>query len=204
MQLDIHDGESYTLTKQVNDFTELRTRQWSHTEKLKLPKSGKNKRIFDFLGVAANTSESAYVRLGGAQMHFNGIAIVRNGYAMVNETDEDYNIVIYEGSVTFFEAIKNLTLRDLDWSDLDHDYNAGTMESSWDNTDGFIYPVANVIPGQETDFALFDMPSPAVFLPDIITKIATISGIAIEGSLLSDPQYLNTVIKVLANMSNVD
>ncbi len=193
-KLDAYEGVNYSMTKQVNEFTELRTRQWSYTNKYRFPKTARNRRIFDFLSYPANTSQIAYERIEGAQLYFNGVPVVTNGYAMVDNTKDDYNVVIYDGTVVFFEAIKNLTLRNLDWSDLDHQYGEGTMEASFSNTSGYIYPIARTSPSQPLVYNYFDVPSPSIYLKDIVQKIAAISGVAIEGSLLSDSLYQKAVV----------
>ena len=193
-QIDLEQSRNVSLTKQVNEFTNLHTRQWNYTNKISVPKTAHNKKIFNFLSYQGNTSDIQYERIEGAQMYFNGVPIIMSGYALAADTGKTYNIVINDGSVTFFEAIKGLTLQDLDWSDLDHDYGETTMENSFNNTSGYIYPVARTTTAGGFTGIAIDIPSPSVYIKDIVQKIANISGISIEGTLLIDNLYNTTVM----------
>ena len=193
-RLDLESGTNHSLTRQVNEFTELTTRQFDYTNKFAIPKTARNRKIFDFLSFPANTSNLPYRRIDKVRMSFNGIPVVNSGYAHVNSTDDNYNMVIYDGTVGFYDSIRNLTLDNLDWSDTNHTYNSSTMVSSWTGGFKYIYPYIQTNVNQKAGFSLFDQPAIGVYLKDVVQKISDISGYSITGSLLTDQQYLDSVV----------
>lgn len=192
-QLDLYDSINYSITRQVNDFTELRTRQWNYTDKWKIPKTAHNKKIFDFLGVPGNLSDLPYVQIEGAQMYFNGLPAIQDGFAFVGDTGGDYSLHINDGSIFFYGVIKDITLRQLDWSAINHNYNEPTMVDSWTNTSGYVYPAIRTAEINKEDF-FFDAPSPFVFLKDIVNLIGTIAGVTIAGDILTDELYNRAIV----------
>ena len=100
-KLDLYSNINYSITLQANDFAELRTRQFSYTNKFKIPKTSKNKMLFDLLGETGSTSEKPYNVIREISESYNGVQLVNNGYGYLKDTDKDYNIVIYDGLANF-------------------------------------------------------------------------------------------------------
>ena len=55
-----------------------------------------------------------------------------NGYAQVKSFDGGYQVVIYDGTISIFEAIGDAaTLQDLDYSDINHAHTFENTEDSF-------------------------------------------------------------------------
>lgn len=192
-RLDVSDKSNFSITRQVNDFSELRKRQWSYTSKFKIKKTANNRKIYSHLSFSGNTSDFTYVQVGDAQLFLNGIPIIDNGFAQIKESDDNYNLEIYDGSVFFYQAIKDLTLKDLDWSNINHMYGESSMLDSWGNTQGAVYPVMRTFESQDVS-PFLDRPCPFVFIKDVVKMIESISGINLVGDIFDDDLFNRTVV----------
>lgn len=193
-QMDIYKDASYSITRQVNEFTDLTKREFNYTNTYKFPKTVKNRKVMKHLYFQGNRSDVPYIRLDGSSITFNGIPVVQDGYAIIKETAKDYNVVFYEGSLTFFEAIKDLTLRNLDWSDTDHLYDVETMVDSWTAGEKYIYPIIKATENQNVNLIPVTHAVPFVYAKDIFQKMAGVSGITVQGTLLTDPLFQQVIV----------
>lgn len=192
-KIDLYADENYSVTKQVNEFTELTKRQWNHSNKFKIPKTANNREVLNFLSFPGNTSIASYQRIDQVAMLMNGVPLMNNGFALIGDVDGDYRAVFFNGAVNFYNAIKKLTLKNLDYSDIDHNYQVGTMENSFSNTEGYIYPVSNTVLDQPFR-AWMDVPSPSLYLRTILEKIGNLTGIKLNGDIFTDALFNRCVI----------
>lgn len=106
--------------KQVNDLADVTTVNSSYGYASDAPKTFKNTKTFEGLGLVGDTSKIPYSK-NKTQVISNGAMIVHNGNSYVKETSKDYKLVIQDGIIDFFRAIENKTLGDeLDLSELSH------------------------------------------------------------------------------------
>lgn len=193
-KIDLYSDINYSITLQSNDFAELRTRQFSYTNKFKIPKTSKNKILFDLLGETGSVSEKPYRVIRDLSVSYNGVQVVNNGYGYLKDTDKDYNIVIYDGLIDFLETIRNKTLEELDYSDINHEFDINTIVNSWDNDEGYIYGVCKTIHPLNRFDVIADLPCPAIYLKTLFEKISDISGYTFNGDLFLDDLFLKTVM----------
>lgn len=117
---DIAAGQVIAQTKQVNDLNSLDNRQTNYTNKFSLPKTANNVRIMNFLTVTGNASTIPYQKNSCSLYSETGECFVYNGWAVVTDGGDDYDVVVYDGIIDLYKLIENQTLASLTLTELDH------------------------------------------------------------------------------------
>ncbi len=142
-ELDLPNNFRFARTKQVNTIGRLDNRQANYTQNIRLPRTKNNTRIFNYLGALGNSSVAPYQLNGLRYVNESGIDEIFDGRATVRNTNEFYNIAIYDGFVSFTKAIENRVLTDIDLSELNHLKNLTTIENSWNQNLNYRYIIAD-------------------------------------------------------------
>ena len=132
IKLDLYDKTNIKQTLQVNDIADLKDRQASYTNSFNIPKTANNRRAFDALGIASDTSRTPYTK-PNCVMKLEGFDFLTSGWLNIQETASDYKVYIYSGIINFFKAIENKTLGDLDLSEIEHTKNVQSVVDSFSN-----------------------------------------------------------------------
>ena len=133
IKLDLYDKTNIKQTLQINDIADLKDRQASYTNSFNIPKTSNNRRAFDALGIASDTSRTPYTK-PNCVMRLEGFDFLTSGWLNIQETADDYKVYIYSGIINFFKAIENKTLGDLDLSEIEHTKNVQSVVDSFSNT----------------------------------------------------------------------
>lgn len=131
--VDLPNGDNpLALTLQVNTLADIRDRQSTFSNAIKLPLTNTNKKIWGQAQSDAFTQDQPYKRLS-CKLVQNGVEQIINGQAsLLSVTDAYFETQITYGLSGFADAIKRKTydslgniidvkdarLRDLDWSDI--------------------------------------------------------------------------------------
>lgn len=208
---DLSDDHPIALTFQINDLAEVKNQQGNTSNQFKLPLTQNNRAI---LGYADDISlvdlklstQTPYTTLS-ARLIQNGIEILPNAIAEINEIDDDTaSITILSGNVDFFDALGGQIAdmgdstsqwsnygATLPWKPFDHKWNLQNVAVSQKHTekDGWIYPVVDYGLLSETDFTQIDVRNqrPGFFIKKAIDLLIQSTGYTAKGSLLSDPLY---------------
>ena len=102
--LELDNDIELTYTLQVNDIGDVATRQASYISGIKLPKTPNNTQILQGLGLVGDTSRLPYQK-PTCQVIDDGFALIPNGWAVIKNTNDYYNLSIYNGIINFFKAI---------------------------------------------------------------------------------------------------
>jgi hypothetical protein len=141
--IEIEPDEKIARTLQVNDILSLNNRQTNYTNTFSVRKTDANKRAFDFLGVVGIISLLPY-QLNEVYLYTDdGECIVHKGRAVVQSTDKDYKINIYDGNIDLYKAIENKSLGDLNLSEIDHSKLLSTVVNSFTANLPYKYIVAD-------------------------------------------------------------
>ena len=132
IKLDLYDKTNIKQTLQINDIADLKDRQASYTNSFNIPKTSNNRRAFDALGIASDTSRTPYTK-PNCSMKLEGFDFLTSGWLNIQETASDYKVYIYSGIINFFKAIENKTLGDLDLSEIEHTKNVQSVVDSFSN-----------------------------------------------------------------------
>jgi hypothetical protein len=131
------------LTFQVNDLTNLESREGNYSNEFTLPLTAKNKRLLGFAHIPASNTRLPYTKINATLM-LNGLQSLPGYLVLESTTDETANCTFYSGNSDFFEAMGSATLNDLDLSAHNHFWGlTGTNNvfTNKTNTGTFNYPI---------------------------------------------------------------
>lgn len=193
-EVDIEQS-GFRQTKQVNDIGDIGNRKANFTNTFQCPLTANNLVAFANLGVPGNISDIPYQR-PTAIVEENGIQVIGNGFAVVNETTNAYEVVVYDGAISLSEFLGEQTLRDLDYSSINHDLDLQTYLDSFSNIDTYIYGFARY------DFQLFrpaffiNVNSPSIFVSTLWDFIFTQNNLTYSGDIFGKEKFLNKVVSM--------
>ena len=154
-QLDIYEDIPISVIIQQVDSTSLDTRKSPYSKQFVVPNTNNNAVIFEHYyevnGVEFNplTKIECVVQYRGTDI-FNGF--LRLSAVIENPNFTDYEVYIMGDVGDFASEIRNLTLQDLNWTDLQHELTYTAITKSWEakynDTDGLfggkiLYPMIN-------------------------------------------------------------
>lgn len=196
--LDLYPNERISLNLTLNDLGDVSTRNSSYSNTVKVPKTSKNQKIFEFLGVVGSTSQSPYKKVKCSYL-VSGLPIITEGHLKVTRTtEEDYHIVLFDGIIDLDERIAGKKLTDLEYlSSLSHDKNLNNVVASMDNTDGYIYSPAKFVENLPfTGVIYIDESFPFLFVHNLIRAIISEAGYTYSGDIFDDEEFKKEVISL--------
>jgi len=155
-RVDLYEDIPISLTLQELDVADLQTRKTSFSKIFTIPATANNSNIFEHYYEVNGTEFNPLVKIPAVVQYrgtdiFNGI--LRMNSVIVNSVSSiDFEVYLMGDVGDFVSEIKNLTLKDLNYADLNHDYNYDNITLSWEakdnDTDGLfggqiIYPMLN-------------------------------------------------------------
>lgn len=192
-EIELKDDGKLAQTKQVNDILSLSTRQTNYTNSFSIPRTAKNIRTFEGLGIIGNDSNIPYQKNVASLFSDSGECFVFEGWAIISDTAKDFKCNIYDGNLEVYKVIENKTLADLDLADLSHSKTTAEVVSTFDNSKPYKYIVAdyNGLALYDTDKINIDSLVPSVKVSWLVDKIETYSGFTFNGSFKTNADYLN-------------
>ena len=114
----------------------------------------------------------------------------------------EYEVLVKESKADFFTAINNLELTDIDFSDLNHTYDAFNVVNRFSNTvvDGFKY----FLPGSGDVFYTTQEFKPAIFAKTYLDRIFADSGFTYNWPTLSNTKFDKLIIPYNGGIDNFD
>lgn len=108
----------FQYVRQVGDVGDISTSNASYTNSFSVIRDNNSTRALKGLGLPGSMSDVPYTRISW-MMYVDELPIIdRNGWAIVNETDQsNYKLSIIDGNIDFWKAIEDLKLSDLDLSE---------------------------------------------------------------------------------------
>ncbi|WP_314242684.1 hypothetical protein [Empedobacter tilapiae] len=180
---------------QVNDIGDVESRQATFTSTISLPKTKTNIRIMEGLGLVGDVSRLPYDKIN-AHLFEDTIPVIYNGWAIIGETNENYNLNLYSGIVDLFKAIENKTIGvDLDLTETKHNKDLYSVYNSFTN-ENYRYIIADYngkshIVSKNQIFVNIDYLVPSIRCKYLIDKIQSTFGFEFIGSVFSNESYLN-------------
>jgi len=184
-----------TQTFQINDLGDAKNRQGNYSNNIKIPKTTSNLKSFELLGLFGSSSKLPYERVDVKYL-VNGIEVISEGKGVIKETNSEYSMVVYSGSVDMPDVFADKTLLSIDFSDIDHDLDIDEFISSQDNTDGYIYSLANYSDSKvNTNYVVSEM-TPSLFIHDIWDRIFDRAGYTYSGDVFSTEDFRSRLMAV--------
>jgi hypothetical protein len=158
-EADVLQTESIVGEYAVAPIGDISKRVGARSIQFKLPKTAKNKAIFESGEIPTSTSNKPYTNLS-CRIYVDGVDM-NMVFCQLETVDDNYNIRMYGGNSTLFADLKNKKLADLDLNHLNHhwnvdhiavskgkdyplkypliDYNADSPNNAIDESDSSIY-----------------------------------------------------------------
>ena len=191
-QVDIY-ADSITRKIQIGDVGDVGARKSSFSYTINLPKTSRNKSVLDMLGVEWNTSRKPFEQVV-ADYVVDGIYLVNNGIAIIRDTSKDYSVNIIDGIRSLSDLLKGKKIEDLPLDDLNHVLTTQNYIDSYQNTEGFIYGIADY--GQGTSSSLkVEKQAPSIYTHTLFRRIFESNGLTLQGDFFTTNQkFLSEVV----------
>lgn len=190
-RLDIESEQNFKIVIAVNDIASLDKRNDSYTEKIKVPKTQHNINVMQGLSLRGDMSRMPYKKNNCVFIR-DGVPLIRRGWAIIDETKDEYHIHIYEGIVDLYKAMDNLTIgSDLELSEINHTKNVSAVINSFTN-ENYRYLIADYN-GQThyNNSILIDYLVPSVRIKYLWEKIQQKIGWKFEGDVFNTEEFNN-------------
>lgn len=188
--LDIDSRTIFSFNLKANDVTALNTRNLSYTSGIRIPFSPVNDTIYAGSKLLNSTTSYPYTRKS-ARVVVNGVVVLDKASHILERVGNGfYQIRIIEPNGEFFDTIKDLYLRDLDFSTLN---GALSFNGTCNATTGIVSPVADYghFAGNDIDASTYLF---SIYFHTLIDLIFSTNGFAKTGAVFSDTRYLKTIM----------
>jgi hypothetical protein len=193
IDIELTEKQTIARTLQVNDILTLSNRQTNYTNTFSIKKTDKNKQTFDMLGVVGATSFLPYQKNECYLYTDDGECMVYKGWAVIQSTDKEYKINIYDGNIDLYKAIENKSLGDLDLSEIDHTKNLTSVVNTFTANLNYKYLVAdyNGEMVYNTNRINIDYLVPSAKVSYLWNKIFDTYGFTYSGSVFNTVDFTN-------------
>jgi len=212
--LDVKEGTSFPLTFQVGDIRDISQRKGNFSKTIVLVGSKNNNNLLNHyydVNIQAGTFDINAVTT--CSVIQDGIPVMENASLQLTaikkvqiteqyEEHVEYEVLVKESKADFFTAINNLELTDIDFSDLNHTYDAFNVVNRFTNTevDGFKY----FLPGSGDAFYSTQEFKPAIFAKTYFDRIFQGAGFTYSWPDLVDDKFDKLVIPYNGGIDNFD
>ncbi len=142
---DLYEDEDIPLSLSIDDFKNVAEKTQSYSKDFNLPATKRNNRIFTQIFEITNSVESnaesfnPYVQTQ-CVLKQDGNIIFKGFLKLIDivnkEGEISYNVNLYSESIILVDVLQNKLFRDLDFSELTHDYNKTNITNSWYDSTG--------------------------------------------------------------------
>lgn len=181
-------------TFQRNNLGDVRTRQLNFTNTFKIYMTIANAEFFQYLNELNSLSNKPY-RYMTAKIVSDGYE-VNIGTATVRrfkERDKEVEVYVYSGINGLYEAINNKSIRDLDWSAINHTLTEALAIASMDSSQPYIYALCAQT-NKTNQQGYLETWLPSVFEWWIFDQIITQAGFTYEGDIFAEDEFKAPVI----------
>ena len=212
--LDVKEGTAFPLTFQVGDIRDISQRKGSFSKTITLVGSKNNNDLLNHyydVNIQAGTFDINAVTT--CSVIQDGIPVMEDASLQLTsikkvqitgsyEEHVEYEVLVKESKADFFTAINNLELTDIDFSDLNHTYDAFNVTNRFSNTvvDGFKY----MLPGSGDTFYSTQEFKPAIFAKTYFDRIFQGAGFTYSWPTLSADKFDRLVIPYNGDTDDFD
>ena len=137
---DLYEDEDIPLSLSIDNFKNVAEKTQSYSKDFNLPATKRNNRIFTQIFEITNSVENnpesfnPYVQTQ-CVLKQDGNVIFKGFLKLIDIVNKDgeisYNVNLYSESIILVDVLQNRLFRDLDFSELTHDYNKTNITNSW-------------------------------------------------------------------------
>jgi hypothetical protein len=198
--VDLYPNTIIATTIQRVNIGDLKVRNFSYTNQIKLPKTESNNALFGLSNLINSRSTKPYMFLGCTYLS-DGIEVFANWSALLVSVDDNYNLQIFSTEIQVFDILNNKTLYDID----------PIASSSWlaPNIDTRRTATSDIISavvywGQPGSIYDDDFFLPSFFYHSIISKIFEYTGVTVSGSILTDTRFTDLIMPYFGKTFSYD
>ena len=193
LELELTPSQNISRTLQVNDILTLSNRQSNYSNTFSIKRTDKNKQAFELLGVPSITNFIPY-ELNECYLYTDdGECMVYKGRAVIQSTDKEYKINVYDGNIDLYKAIENKNLGELDLTEIDHTKNLASVVNTFTANLNYKYLVADYNGEMiyNTNRINIDYLVPSAKVSYLWNKIFTTYGFTYSGSVFNTVDFTN-------------
>jgi hypothetical protein len=139
--LDLYEDEDIPLTLSVDDFKNVAEKVQSYSKAFNLPATKRNNKIFNQLFEITRTDDGVIFNVykkTECVLKQDGFTLFQGFLRLLDVTDKEgeisYNVNLYSEVIALADFLKDSDFRDLDFTELEHDYNYTNIRDSWQGT----------------------------------------------------------------------
>jgi hypothetical protein len=151
---DLYQEEDIPLTLSIDDFKNVAEQVKSYSKDFNLPATKRNNRIFNNMFEVTRADDglifNPYVKTK-CVLKQDGFILFEGYLRLIDIKDKEgeisYNVNLYSEVIALADVLKDATFSDLDFSELEHDYNKTSIKESWEDVGaGQGLPLLNPLP----------------------------------------------------------
>jgi hypothetical protein len=140
--LDLYEDENIPLTLSVDDFKNVAEQVQSYSKAFNLPATKRNNQIFENLFELTRSAQNfltfnPYAKTKSV-LKQDGFTLFEGYLRVIDIQDKEgeiiYNVNLYSEVISFADTLKNKTFSQLDFRELEHDYNKTNIKRSWNDS----------------------------------------------------------------------
>ena len=141
--LDLYEDEDLPLTLSVDNFKNVAEQIQSYSKAFNLPATKRNNKIFDHIFEITRELEVGSLLFNPYKetkcvLKQDGFILFEGYLRMLNITDKEgeisYDVNLYSEVIALADILQERTFRDLDFTELEHDYNKSNIKRSWNES----------------------------------------------------------------------
>ena len=137
---DLYEDEDLPLTLSVDDFKNVAEKVQSYSKAFNLPSTKRNNKIFNAIFEVTRSYDglifNPYKRTQ-CVLKQDGFILFEGYLRMLDVTDKEgeisYNVNLYSEVIALADTLKDKAFRDLNFTELEHDYNRTQIKYSWND-----------------------------------------------------------------------
>ena len=137
---DLYEDEDLPLTLSVDDFKNVAEKVQSYSKAFNLPSTKRNNKIFNAIFEVTRSYDglifNPYKRTQ-CVLKQDGFILFEGFLRMLDVTDQEgeisYNVNLYSEVIALADTLKDKAFRDLNFTELEHDYNRTQIKYSWND-----------------------------------------------------------------------
>ena len=135
---DLYEDEDIPLSLSVDDFKNVAEKVQSYSKAFNLPATKRNNRIFDNIFEITRSDDGVIFnpyKKTKCVLKQDGFILFEGYLRMLDVTEKEgeisYNVNLYSEVVALADVLGDRAFRDLDFTELEHDYNYAEIRNSW-------------------------------------------------------------------------
>ena len=137
---DLYEDEDIPLSLSVDDFKNVAEKVQSYSKAFNLPATKRNNRIFDQIFEITRSDDGVIFnpyKKTQCVLKQDGFILFEGYLRLLDVTDKEgeisYNVNLYSEVVALADVLKDRAFRDLDFTELEHEYNRTQITVSWND-----------------------------------------------------------------------